>query len=173
MRRAIFALVMLGACQMTAPADGPVAGTAAVNAGDIAVTTLDAPASQNANQKPGAEAEAVAVQATPATPHPKPRPGTETATPQVPTAEPEVLEVPKTAEQLLCEKTGGQWGAAGDTGTFICLRKTRDAGKSCRKKGDCQGLCLARSGTCSPFTPLYGCNEIFEADGRRVTLCLN
>ncbi len=163
MRRSLFALFLLAACQMTAPADGPTASTAGMAGGDIAVSTLDAAptsasgATAATAQMPGAEAPPTVTKATPATPHPKPRPTNLAATPvssvapqasSEPAAEP---EAPKTAEQVLCEKTGGQWGAAGDTGTFICQKKTRDAGKLCRKKGDCQGVCLARSGNLLAF----------------------
>ena len=54
----------------------------------------------------------------------------------------------------------------------VCVHTTRDSGKSCRKKGECQGECLATSGTCSPIIPLVGCNDILQADGSQVTLCL-
>ena len=32
---------------------------------------------------------------------------------------------------------------------------------------------LARSGTCAPITPMFGCNDILQDDGREVTLCLD
>ena len=83
------------------------------------------------------------------------------------------VEVVRTAGQVLCEASGGQWVAAGETGAFYCASQTRDAGKRCSKKTQCQGVCLARSGTCSPITPLYGCNDVLEKDGRQVTLCID
>ena len=83
------------------------------------------------------------------------------------------VEVVRTAGQVLCETSGGQWVAAGETGAFYCASQTRDAGKRCSKKTQCQGVCLARSGTCSPITPLYGCNDVLEKDGRQVTLCID
>ena len=88
-------------------------------------------------------------------------------------SEPAAPAVAKTAEQQLCEKSKGQWVSAGDTGAFYCASMTRDGGKQCRKKTECEGVCLARSGTCSPITPLYGCNDVLEKDGRMVTLCVN
>lgn len=54
-----------------------------------------------------------------------------------------------------------------------CVYQTRDAGKQCDRESQCDGVCLARSGTCSPFKPLYGCNEILQDNGARVTLCLD
>jgi hypothetical protein len=60
-----------------------------------------------------------------------------------------------------------------DNGAYLCQKKTRDGGKQCRAKGDCQGECLALSGTCAPVMPLLGCNDILDAQGRRMTLCLD
>ena len=82
-------------------------------------------------------------------------------------------EPPKSAEQLLCEKSKGQWLSAGDSGANYCASLTRDGGKQCHRKGDCQGQCLARSGTCAPIMPLYGCNDILQQDGGAVTMCIN
>lgn len=76
-------------------------------------------------------------------------------------------------ERLKCEKGGGIYGAASATGAFACIRQTRDAGKQCHKESDCEGRCLARSGTCAPLTPLFGCNEILTRDGKRMTLCID
>ena len=104
-------------------------------------------------------------------------PGASTATPEaaevIPDVEATLVEAVKTAEQVLCEASKGQWVAAGETGAFYCASQTRDAGKQCSKKTQCQGVCLARSGTCSPITPLYGCNDVLEKDGREVTLCID
>jgi len=186
MRRILLALVLLTACG-TAPPQGPSApDLSPLITDDIAITPLDGPAAA----PPPADA-------TPATdpaadlPGPKPRPdtlanpepGAEQVAPETGAAEPAAPEplasvpedppAPKSADQVLCEKTGGQWAVAGKSGAFSCIKPTRDGGKSCTKKGDCQGMCLARSGTCAPFMPLFGCNEILEKDGRRVTLCID
>ncbi|MBC7480119.1 MAG: hypothetical protein H7317_18855 [Pseudorhodobacter sp.] len=141
--------VLLLACQGTAPAG------LAIDA--VAVTPLDtaAPAPKDAD-----------------TPHPKPKPATLADTPAPGVAPPEP-EAPKSAAQMLCEKARGQWLSAGDTGANYCASLTRDGGKQCHKKGDCQGQCLARSGTCSPIMPLYGCNDILEKDGGEVTMCID
>jgi hypothetical protein len=114
---------------------------------------------------------------------PKARPGAEAAVaapdenvvgakPVVPepVAEP-VAE--KSREQILCEKRGGSWDNAGKPGTMACIKRTRDAGKACKKQSNCESVCLARSRTCAPVKPLFGCNEILQDDGRRVTLCID
>lgn len=79
----------------------------------------------------------------------------------------------KTKAQVICEKQGGNWDDAGKTGAKACFKRTRDAGKQCRKQSTCESVCLARSGTCAPVKPLFGCNDILQDDGRRVTLCVD
>lgn len=157
----MLAALLLVACQMGAPGGAPMATD------EITVTPLDA-----------TDGSAAATD----TIHPKPRPDTvvESATPAEPAVEPATSEpatsepeAPRSPEQVLCEKRGGQWAVAGITGAYVCVSPTRDGGKVCRKKTDCEGLCLARSGTCAPFTPLYGCNDVLEKDGRQVTLCID
>lgn len=118
---------------------------------------------------------------------PKPRPASilqnagdaATPAPERPPTEPALAEVPpeptvqKSRQQALCEKTGGSWVNAGETSLKTCVKRTRDAGKQCRKQTDCSSACLARSGTCAPVKPLLGCNEILQKDGSRVMLCLD
>ena len=76
-------------------------------------------------------------------------------------------------ERLACLKQGGSFGPVGGGGSLACVRPTHDSGKQCTRETDCESRCLARSGTCAPLTPLFGCNEILQADGRRVTLCVD
>jgi hypothetical protein len=167
MRRIVFAPLMsaflLLACQMAAPGGGGQG----LQDEAIAVTPLDGPV---AGAVPSAD-----------TPHPKPKPGdlkpaeeAPAAAEPEPAAAPAEPEAPKTAEQALCQTSGGQWVAAGDTGAYYCASRTRDgAAKQCTRKSQCQGECLARSRTCSPVIPLYGCNDVLDKDGRQVTLCLD
>lgn len=114
---------------------------------------------------------------------PKPRPGPVTAiAPEIaPVTAPETTpvdsiisepEAEKSSAQLKCERQGGNWGKAGASSARACIKRTRDSGKQCRKQSDCDSVCLARSGTCAPVKPLFGCNEILQNDGRRVTLCV-
>jgi hypothetical protein len=177
MRRIVLAQLMsaflLLACQMAAPGGGGQG----LQDEAIAVTSLD---------RPSAEAGGAASQAPAAdTQRPKPKPGDlkpaepdaatveDTPEPADPAAEAEP-EAPKTAEQMLCETSSGQWVAAGETGAYYCASRTRDgAAKQCTRKSQCQGECLARSRTCSPVIPLYGCNDVLDKDGRQVTLCLD
>lgn len=97
------------------------------------------------------------------------------AAPKAAPVEPEapVSTEPKSELQIKCEKARGTWRDAAGSGVKSCVFVTRDGGKSCRKETDCDGACLARSGTCSPIKPLFGCNDILQADGRQVTLCID
>jgi len=72
-----------------------------------------------------------------------------------------------------CIKRGGRFGQGGLSGAFVCVETPRDANKSCSKSTDCSGECLARSHTCSPIKPLFGCNEILTSTGGRVSLCVD
>lgn len=71
-----------------------------------------------------------------------------------------------------CIKDGGRFGAGGTGGSFLCFKTTKDANKSCRRKGDCEGLCLARSRTCAPVKPLFGCNDVLGENGVLATICI-
>jgi hypothetical protein len=76
-------------------------------------------------------------------------------------------------QQQACEKRGGRWGAGGLGKFNLCYETTHDGGKACSKAGDCEGLCLARSRTCAPVTPLFGCNDILDRLGRSQALCID
>lgn len=68
-----------------------------------------------------------------------------------------------------CERSGGRIVSAGKGKT--CLHDTRDAGKQCTRATECESDCLARSGTCAPARPMFGCNEILMNEGQRAMLC--
>lgn len=70
-----------------------------------------------------------------------------------------------------CEKDDGRWGKVPGRNAFACYRITRDANKPCQSERDCEGLCLARSRTCAPQTPFFGCHEVLSSSGVRQTLC--
>ena len=74
-------------------------------------------------------------------------------------------------QKAACEKDGGRWGKVPNRDTFVCYRMTKDANEPCDSKRDCEGVCLARSRTCAPQIPLFGCNEVISASGIRQTLC--
>lgn len=71
-----------------------------------------------------------------------------------------------------CERTDGRWG--GKQGqTMLCFHTPPDAGKACSKASDCSAGCLAKSRSCAPVTPLIGCQDLLDDDGRVVTQCVN
>ncbi len=74
-------------------------------------------------------------------------------------------------QRAACEKDGGRWGKVPGRDAFVCYRITRDANQPCRSERDCEGLCLARSRTCAPQTPFFGCHEVLSSSGVRQTLC--
>jgi hypothetical protein len=171
-------------CQPTPAAQGPGDVTANAVTGDpIEVTALDAPA------PPSASATAAALSSAPpqgtappagpevAADEPAPIPASddaaETGDEAQAVAEEEVVPPPepKSPEQIACERKRGSWADTGN-GLKTCITRTRDGGKRCTRESQCEGLCLARSGTCAPAKPLLGCNEILQDNGARVTLCI-
>ena len=194
LRPFLFALLVLAACQTPAP-QAVTPGTSAVSATSTAQATLGlataaiettkldaAPLGPAVPAKPAAAAGspatgAVTVQVPgPSTPRPKARPAALTPAAKVvkpqQTEAPIVPDLPKLPEQVACEKSKGTWATVGDSGPNFCQHRTRDAGKQCSQKSQCQGECLARSGTCSPVTPLFGCNDVLDNEGRTMTNCL-
>ena len=172
-------VALLAGCQLQLPGGkgaGPDGVTPDAVIGDaIEVTPLDAPAPvEGAEDQPsetppeaGKEAQAappeeVAEEAPVAEIEPAPQPDLEETVP----------EVQKSDQQIACEKKKGQWSKVGSL-SYTCIFRTKDAGEHCSKGSQCEGECLARSGTCSPIRPLLGCNEILQDDGRRVTLCID
>jgi hypothetical protein len=72
-----------------------------------------------------------------------------------------------------CGRRGGTFAAGGRSAALVCFTTPRDAGKQCRKSTDCDSACLARSMTCAPLKPLFGCQEILGAGGERLTQCVD
>ena len=129
------------------------------------VTSLDAPAAASAPAAQAQKAEAAAATAE------APRMSAAARAAETPAAPPPP-EAVKSPSQIACEKTGGRFAKAGNSTTFVCARETCVGGKSCRRETDCEGLCLARSRSCSPITPVLGCQESLTQDGLRVTECV-
>ncbi|GHC13945.1 hypothetical protein GCM10007291_09820 [Gemmobacter nanjingensis] len=179
MRRiaALLTIGLLAACQLPAglgggktappPEAGVTAAPGAITGGPVTTTTL-APATAASDVKPAAAPDPAPKAAPEAQPGVPP-----TAAPPRPVTAPQPEPATKTAAQISCEKAGGTWSAAGLSQARTCVRRTRDAGKQCSRESDCEGFCLARSRSCAPVTPLFGCNPILQADGREVTLCLD
>lgn len=193
MRRALLALTLLSvlaACQLALPGRDSAPATATGNpvTGDpITTTTLDAPTLAPATPEDAAAPAAASGQG-PATPEqaapapsdapsdarteqPTEEPAADEAPPPVP--EPVATPIPKSEAQIACEDDGGTWARTGDGPAMACVEPTRDGGKRCDSKNDCDGECLARSRTCSPIAPLFGCNAVLMDNGAEVTLCLN
>lgn len=80
---------------------------------------------------------------------------------------------PLSPAALACQKKGGMFVGTGQGDLRACVQPTGEGTRRCTKQTECKGQCLAQSGTCAPITPLFGCNDVLQADGRRVTLCIN
>jgi len=81
--------------------------------------------------------------------------------------------VDEASERAACEAKGGTYNRGGIAGGFLCFTTPEDAGKRCNDGGDCStGMCLARSKSCAPIEPLFGCNDILY-NGNPVTLCVD
>ena len=188
MRRAVLTLILavplLVACQLSLPGrDRSVPEPTPVTAGTITTTTLDAApttpsttpdsaeqptaAVTTAEAETGADTEAAAA----AAPEVEPAGAEATAT-GTPDPEPPP-QISKSPSQIACEEDGGSWARAGSGGGMACVRPTRDGGKQCRSKTDCEGECLARSRTCAPIQPLFGCNAVLMDNGAEVNLCID
>jgi hypothetical protein len=179
--------VLVSGCQTNPTVENPADLTPNAVAGDaIEVTALDAvpaaasaapaaplaAASAQGSATPPGEAVATA-EAAPATTAPTEPAATTAATSGEPEAAVEAAPPPppKSELQIACERKRGTW-AATDGGLKYCVRATRDGGKRCTRESQCQGVCLARSQTCSPAEPLLGCHEILQDNGTRATLCI-
>lgn len=77
------------------------------------------------------------------------------------------------SERVICEEKGGLWSQVGARGAFTCVSATRDANQFCTASNHCEGHCLARSGTCAPFTPLIGCHDVVSKNGGMMTVCVD
>lgn len=177
-----FCCLALAACVPGGAGQGagktPAKGASPITGGEVTVTPLTPPPGAGAATPPSA----------PPAPGPAPDPakvpppGAEAAKGEVaqgetpkgtpPKGDVTVVMPPTSPEEAACRKEGGSWAKVGKGGR-TCLKSTRDSGKSCSSGTQCEGLCLARSGTCAPLKPMFGCNEIFQDDGQRVTLCID
>lgn len=166
MRLAVLALCLLGlaACVGGGGAKAPAAAANPITGGEVSVSALAPPPGAASAAQPATPAASKPAEA--ATP-PVPPPGAKAPGGNVSVAIP-----PSSPEEAACRKEGGSWSKVGKGGR-ACLKATRDSGKSCSSGRDCEGLCLARSGTCAPLKPMFGCNEIFQDDGQKVTLCID
>ena len=172
----LFLMLCLASCTLALPG-GKADAPAPLATEAIEVTRLDAPKGAGTEPAKGVEPAkpkedpAGAPAKAPADPA-KPTTGAEAQPAAKAEPAPEAAPPPSPAAAA-CKKKGGRYIKTGSGDLRACVKVTGDGGKSCRRETDCTGSCLARSGTCAPVTPLFGCNEILQADGRRVTLCLD
>ena len=179
MMAALTPALALAACVAGGLGGDKAEGPSPITGSEIEVTALDAPPAEKAGAaKPATPAVSEAPAAEKPAIGPKPRPETleaasakEEITP--PEAAAPVPEALKTEAHLACERKGDLWVKAGQSGASACVKRTKDAGKHCANGKQCQGECLARSGTCAPYQPLFGCNEVLQDNGVRTTLCLD
>ncbi|QYZ68534.1 hypothetical protein [Neotabrizicola shimadae] len=168
---ALVVLALLAGCVALPGGKGDAVEANALAAEAIAVTPLDGAAAAPV-AAPVAAAAAEPEAATPATAAETDGKAEPEAGAEAPAEEAEAPPPPKPPEQLACERKGGSWASAGGSGAKACVKRTRDAGKQCTTGRQCEGDCLARSQTCSPITPLFGCNEILQDNGARVNQCI-
>ena len=84
----------------------------------------------------------------------------------------------KAAEQA-CRAAGGQWAKFGVhdhlCGIYSCAERTRDGGKPCRNRADCEHLCVTdrpavigaeAPGKCTAVKTSFGC--FVHVDGGRI-----
>lgn len=81
-----------------------------------------------------------------------------------------------------CETSGGNWSTGGFDLSGRCFIRTKDAGKACTDKSDCEGGCLAPNGSkegdnvigqCSKSNWVIGCNATVEKGRVTPTLCID
>lgn len=75
------------------------------------------------------------------------------------------------AERAACLAQGGTVGRGGLLPDELCFRPTPDAGKACTKASDCAGSCMADTLTCSEVTPVFGCYDYMDEQGRKAGIC--
>lgn len=136
-----------------------------------------------ANPITGAAVETTVLEAPPASVSPASAsmtraPAQDTSPPAVTAAEaapPDAVPAsqPPSPARIACERRGGVWSTAAGGIASFCQTPLRDAGKACTQAGDCEGQCLARSRSCAPVAPLFGCHEILNDFGQVLTECIN
>jgi hypothetical protein len=83
------------------------------------------------------------------------------------------------AREAACRAAGGEWARFGVRdhlcNLYSCAARTRDAGKPCRNRADCEHLCVTRAapsigaeatGECSAVVTSFGC--FTHVDGGKI-----
>ena len=77
------------------------------------------------------------------------------------------------ADRAACLAQGGTVGRGGLLPDEICFRPMPDAGQACTRATDCEGMCLADTMTCSKVSPVFGCFEFMDEQGRKQAICVD
>jgi hypothetical protein len=85
-----------------------------------------------------------------------------------------------------CAVSGGTVEVRGKLHTPVCVHPYADAGKSCSRKNDCQGKCIATgergelpklgqivAGHCQPNNKLFGCYAEVEGGKAKAAICVD
>jgi hypothetical protein len=88
---------------------------------------------------------------------------------------PRIDQEKQKADQAACQATGGQWGRFGAIaflcGVYSCAPRTRDGGKACHGRADCEYLCTSKrelplgspvTGECAAVVTQFGCTVHVE-----------
>ncbi len=70
-----------------------------------------------------------------------------------------------------CLAAGGHWAFGGLSRQQLCFLPNADAGKSCKRASDCDGVCLSETHACAPERPLFGCYGYLDEAGRERMIC--
>ncbi|MBL9053974.1 MAG: hypothetical protein JNN02_09620 [Tabrizicola sp.] len=70
------------------------------------------------------------------------------------------------AERTECLSKGGTVYLGGIEPTELCELPTSDAGKSCKREGDCEGYCQSDTRTCSKVHRGSGFYKYLDEDGQ-------
>ena len=83
------------------------------------------------------------------------------------------------AREQECRAAGGEWSRFGIRdhlcGIYSCALRTKDAGKPCRNRGDCEHLCITNAaprlgaeviGECAAVVTSFGC--FTHVDGGKI-----
>jgi hypothetical protein len=165
----LIAVIGLSGCGMMKEMRGKIGAKPAAEAASLAVSGAETGFIDEGEPRPmlrpergaesGAEGEA------------KPAAAPETTAEAKPTAKPKAD--PNARARASCLAKGGTFQKSGGSDARVCVTRTRDANKSCSASSQCEGMCLARSGTCAPITPLSGCHDIVTNGGNMATVCID
>lgn len=81
------------------------------------------------------------------------------------------------AERAECLARGGTAGQGGLLPDELCFLPMSDGGKVCTKKADCEGMCVvdpvSRAASCAKVTPIFGCFDFLDENGREAGICVD